>query len=561
VLQDQPAQNFVAQYNHVLGKNMVLDARIGSMWGVFPSRYQSEVAESDIALRDVQTNQRFNAAEIQSLNPNYRVQANGTLSYFLSNFGGGSHDLKGGLQLSWEKMEYERIRNGDILLEMRDGSPFQGQIANTPINSDHRLETWGGFVQDRWMIGRATINLGVRMDGTSGYLPSQASPAGTFVGERSFPQTDVYDYAFNIAPRIGVSYDLFGNGQTAVKAYYGRFYNQFGSEILETANRNALATLNVSWTDRDGDQQLDSGELGAIPTFGAGLFPAVDTDSKRPYSDEINAGIEHQLVPNLAVGVSYHRRQHRNGLGVVDRARPAEAYTPEARTYTDVDGATREITIYRLRPEFGTLRDRIITNVDVLRSNYDGVQFDVQKRMSNRWQLLAGLSLQKHKGFDHSGTFTNPDETRDFNNPNYLLNRDDGSVFIELPWTFTVSGSYVLPWWDITTSAKYTARDGDPLIRESVFSFANPTTSQPSERVRVAQRGEDRTETVTKFFDLRFSKRFQASRSNLEATVDLFNLLNANHVLGQVTTLGATWGRPNRILTPRIVRFGITARF
>ena len=561
VLQDQPAQNFVAQYNHVLGRSMVVDARIGSMWGTFPTRYQSEVGPNDIALRDVQTFQRFNAAEDQSLNPNYRVQANGTLSYFLPNFAGGSHDFKGGLQLSWEKMEYERIRNGDILLEMRTGVPFQGQIANTPINSDHRLETWGGFVQDRWMAGRATINLGLRFDGVNGYLPAQSSPAGTYVGERSFSKTDVFDYSFNIMPRLGISYDLFGNGKTALKAYYGRFYNQFGSEILEAANRNALATLNATWTDADNDRQLDPGELTNIPTFSAGLFPSVDPNSDRPYSDEINAGVEHQLVPNLAVGVSYHRRQHRNGLGVVDRARPADAYTPQLATYVDADGVTKEITIYKLRPEFGSLRDRVITNVDVLESDYDGVQFDVQKRMSNRWQMLAGLSLQNHKGFNHSGTFTNPDGTRDFNNPNYLLNRGDGSVFTELPWTFTLSGTYVLPWWDITTSAKYTARDGDPLVRENVFSFTNPTTSQPSETIRVAERGVDRTETVTKFLDVRFGKRFQVQRVNLEGTMDLFNLLNANHVLGQVTTLGSTFGRPNRILTPRIIRFGITARF
>src|SRR5262245_7236826 len=181
--------------------------------------------------------------------------------------------------------------------------------------------------------------------------------------------------------------------------------------------------------------------------------------------------------------------------------------------------------------------------------------------MSHRWQMLAGLSLQNHKGFDHSGTFTNPDGTRDFNNPNYLLNRGDGSVFTELPWTFTLSGTYILPWWDITTSAKYTARDGDPLIRENVFAFTNPTTSQPSETIRVQERGIDRTETVSKFLDLRFGKRFQVQRANLEGTIDLFNLLNANHVLGQVTTLGTTFGRPNRILTPRIIRFGITARF
>jgi Carboxypeptidase regulatory-like domain len=562
VLQDQPAQNFVVQHNQVLGRSLVVDARIGSMWGTFPSRYQADVTPSDIALRDTVRFTRVNAAEIQSLNPNYRVQANGTVSYFLPDVAGGNHDFKAGLQLSWEKMEYERIRNGDILLEMNDGVPFQGQIANTPINSDHRLETWGAFLQDRWTIGRATINVGVRMDGVSGYLPGQSSPAGTFVGERSFDRTDVYDYSFNLAPRIGVSYDLLGDGRTAVKAYYGRFYNQFGSEILETSNRNALATQNVVWSDSNGNLRLDAGELGAIPAFGAGLFPPVDPDSSRPYSDEFNIGVEHQLVTTVSVGISYHRRQHRNGLGIVDRARPISAYMPEDRTFTDFDGTTQPITIFKLRPEFGTLRDRIITNVDVLESNYDGVQFDFQKRLSNRWQMLAGLSIQNHQGFNHSGTFTSPDGGRDFNNPNYLLNRNDGSVFTELPWTFTLSGSYVLPWWDISTSAKYTARDGDPLTRTVQLSFTNPTLTQTSETVYVVQRGTDRTETVTQFLDLRFAKRFRVGPSaSVEGTIDLFNVLNANHVLLQTESLGSTWGRPTRILTPRIVRFGVTARF
>src|SRR5690606_18345129 len=120
---------------------------------------------------------------------------------------------------------------------------------------------------------------------------------------------------------------------------------------------------------------------------------------------------------------------------------------------------------------------------------------------------------------------------------------------------------YILPWWDITTSAKYTARDGDPLVRTQQFRFTNPTLTQTSETVNVVQRGTDRTETVSKFLDLRFSKRFQAGPGNLEATIDLFNLLNANHVLLQTTALGSSWSRPTRILTPRIIRFGVTARF
>jgi hypothetical protein len=124
-----------------------------------------------------------------------------------------------------------------------------------------------------------------------------------------------------------------------------------------------------------------------------------------------------------------------------------------------------------------------------------------------------------------------------------------------------VSGSYILPWYDIGLAAKYNARAGDPLSRSQVFSFTNPTTTQPSVTVRVARRGEDRTDTVNKFLDLRASKRFNIGPSSVEATIDLFNVLNANHVLLQNENLGATWGRPTRVLAPRIVRFGVTARF
>ena len=97
--------------------------------------------------------------------------------------------------------------------------------------------------------------------------------------------------------------------------------------------------------------------------------------------------------------------------------------------------------------------------------------------------------------------------------------------------------------------------------RPESVNFTTPTATQPSETIRVAQRGTDRTETVNQFLDIRFSKRASFGRTNFEGTVDIFNLLNANHVLEQNVALGSTFGRPSRILTPRIVRFGLTARF
>jgi hypothetical protein len=261
------------------------------------------------------------------------------------------------------------------------------------------------------------------------------------------------------------------------------------------------------------------------------------------------------LLRDLAVSAAYHRRQHRNGLGVLDVARPPAAYAAASRTYTDPFAGPQAITIYVLDPAYVNLRDRIITNVDRLRSDYDGLQIDVVKKMSNRWQLLAGLSLQSHDGFEHSGTFTN----FDFNNPNVSLGRSGSAIFTDLPWALTVSGSYQFP-WEVQLSAKYTTRAGEPLIRTQVFTGL--TATQVSETVRVVPRGTDRTETVDKFVDVRIGKRFGVQGAGRwEITVDVFNLLNANHVLLQTDAVGTTFARPTRILAPRIVRFGLTARF
>lgn len=557
ILQDQPAQNYVVQVSQVLGRSGVLDGRFGRMWGVFPSRYQGSVGASDIHLRDVNRNSWQNAADENNENPNHRYQANATLSWFADGLGAGSHDFKLGAQLSREMMRYDRNQNGDIWLEMQDGVPFRAQLANTPIQSDHRLETWAVFAQDRWSLGRATINAGVRLDGVRAYLPEQASPAGTWVGERRFPEREVFDFTLNVAPRLGLSYDLAGNGRTALKAYYGRFYNQFGSQIAEASNPNAIARLQVPWRDLNGNRLADAGELdlSGFTGFAAGLFPTVTADATRPYSDELNVGVDHQLLRDVAVSVSYHRRQHRDGLGIIDRARPSNRYTAETRTYADPQRGQQSIAVYNLDPALRTVRDRAITNVDVLESDYDGVQVSFHKRMSNRWQLLGGLTLQNHEGFAHSGTFTNPGNNNDFNNPNFRLNRGDSAVFTDLPWTFTLSGSYELP-YEVVVSGKYTARAGDPLTRT-----INVALNQGTDTIYVQPRGEERTDTVTKFVDIRFAKRFALGTRRLEGSIDVFNLLNANHVLLQTEVIGSAIGVPSRILAPRIIRFGLTARF
>ena len=67
---------------------------------------------------------------------------------------------------------------------------------------------------------------------------------------------------------------------------------------------------------------------------------------------------------------------------------------------------------------------------------------------------------------------------------------------------------------------------------------------------------------TNKFVDIRLAKRWSfGTRSRLEARFDLFNLLNANHSIWEVDTLGSRWKVPSRILAPRIIRFGVLFSF
>jgi hypothetical protein len=69
--------------------------------------------------------------------------------------------------------------------------------------------------------------------------------------------------------------------------------------------------------------------------------------------------------------------------------------------------------------------------------------------------------------------------------------------------------------------------------------------------------------------DFRFAKRFTVNRTRLNVTADLFNALNANAVLVQSNTYGATtgaqtgsaWLQPQAILPARIVKFGVQVTF
>ena len=170
--------------------------------------------------------------------------------------------------------------------------------------------------------------------------------------------------------------------------------------------------------------------------------------------------------------------------------------------------------------------------------------------MSDNWALLGGVTFGSHKGFEQSdGYYT----TIDANNPNTIENRDNASVFYDIPWILTLSGTYRFP-SDVMLSLNYRGRGGEPMNRTLRVSGL----VQGSETVRVVPRGTDRAESFTSFLNLRVSKRFSVGETAfIEPIGELFNIFNASTVQIYQQAIGGAYGSPTRLLAPITFRVGL----
>ena len=93
------------------------------------------------------------------------------MNYLPKSFLGGNHNLKAGYQFYWEQRRHGVAEHGqrDYLLTFDRVNGLSHQPAeittyNDPIISPVNKEMqYAGYVQDNWALGRATVNLGLRI--------------------------------------------------------------------------------------------------------------------------------------------------------------------------------------------------------------------------------------------------------------------------------------------------------------------------------------------------------------------------------------------------------------
>jgi carboxypeptidase family protein len=548
--QTNPAASTQIKYT-LARRKIVYDSTFGIMDGVTNYYYQPGTLDTDIRIEDTGRSEAFAAAERHEEAPNYRAQFDNVLSYTTSAWG-GDHLFKVGTQFAQMGMNDQFWVNGDMHILFNNGSANAVRLWNTPTAHNSRIRLFGIFAQDSWSHGKLTLNLGVRVDRSRGWMPAQSKPAGTFSTARELAETDVFD-AWRGVWRTGIVYDATGNGRTAIKASASRYAAQIGLNMVQRVHPFQRTSGTRPWSDANGDRLPQEGELGAFSGFPGQSSRYADANGPDwPYSDEFTAGIEHQLGGDVRVGATYYYRTNRLIIGSRNVLVPTSAYTEHSIAVPSAPaGPGGTIAFWNLQSAFNGLQDNVFNNEDVLDTTFNGVELTASKRMRDRWQLLAGATFGKNDG----GVLTG-----DLNDPNNALNFPEGIEGTDSAYAFRVSGSYVAP-YDVNISASFILNDGYPY--QSAYAVTRttfPALTRSSQTVRLTRRGDERLPDVA-MIDLRVSRTFRFNDRRITPMLEFFNLTNADTVVGYNANVGGSYLRPTEILSPRLLRLGISIDF
>lgn len=553
IRQIEPAWVMQGQWIATLSPTLLLDTRVGYMHLHFDSQRQPGVSGTTLSVADVGASTLVGAAQNYSLQRTGAVRVASSLSWFKSGWG-GSHNFKVGFDSSVDSLNNDIYVNQDINALFNNGAAYQVRAYNSPVSNKSIFHSYSIFAQDAWTIKRRlTLNLGVRFDHFRTFNPQQCSPT-TLTYSALFP-TRCYDQSIDLAnfnnavPRLSVAYDPTGNGQQVFRFGYNRFVLSQGTSLAQAVNANGSSYGTFNWTDLNNDKipQPNEWYTGATPiSITGGVVTTVDPNITRPYSDQINVGYQRTILRNVAVGASYYYRTTKNQIGRVNAAIPRNVYFQDpAHNYVNgLTGVT--VTPYNIPAAYRGRSAYVIQNVSLTDDNrYDGVEFTALKQFTSKWQVNAGLTLQKNRGTYGNGT------SDDFNDPNQDYNRGNGSIDTDARVVVKLAGTYVMP-YKISTSLNFQHTSGYALLPTQTITGLNV-----AESVKLAPSGDLRLGDVD-LVNIRLSRPTPiGDRMTLEPVCDLNNVLNTNATIAVTTTYGANFLRPGNVVNPFVARFAL----
>jgi hypothetical protein len=536
----------------------------------------------------------------------------------------GAHNMKVGYQGGFGNPS-QTYQNFTQVVQVRTLNGVPNQLTQTiSVGPDTKyirnLIPTNFYAQDQWTRGRLTLQGGVRYDSLISTYPDQkmGGPGWPFAPEEiSFPSRSTPGYEWkDILPRVGVAYDVFGTGKTALRFNIGRFV-----EAITASNNdldmNPLVRTPVNstrgWTDTDRDFVPDcdlmtrtaNGECGALdnqnlgkPIFSRSFDPNyVSGFGSRPYNWSMGFAVQHEVAPRVSATASFNRNWWGNWYVVDNRSTNLEDYTPfSIRAPQDSrlpGGGGHTISgLYNLVPAKVGLVDELAQNANNFgkqTENWQGLDLSVVARLQNGLTVQGGTSTGRRiaDGCDvrsklpELGTsptgVTNSSVTANVN----ALGGGVFSLAVNNPYCriaepyrtdFRGLATYLVPKIDVQVAATWASIPGESLRADYIATNAviaagpqplgRPLTGAATVSVNLippATLWGARRNNV----DLRVAKILRFGANRAQVGVDIYNLANAdtvtNYNFGFVP--GGSWLIPTQITPARYARISMQVDF
>lgn len=516
----------------------------------------------------------------------HKFQFRDDFSWHMAGLGGLGHDFKTGVNFINEPRLFITFNSGKGVLQYShlDNDP-NGPLSNVTLNDGDAsanipLKQYAWYIQDDWRLAPSlTVNVGLRYDYITGYQFDQsknpnfvrfqeAGRAGRLTGIKGLENfgKDPKNDTNNWQPRLGVAWDLRGNGTDVVRAGWGiymdmAYTNSNGLFAASDATGKGFGTvLNVD--DQSGIRNPDGtlyrigqpvsnivsqnqADTSSIPLFGQFVDPRLQL----PYTRQTAIGWSHQVSASTVFNVDFVRADGRDL-----NSRPRLNVRPVGQP-----SAPRVLAFTGLTPNALGTRPAISRG----KSEYTAAIFGLKRRMSSGVDFTATYTLAKAK----SNIGTAADELNSNNLQDATLLYDDPRVFGPTSRTdarhqgtlagiFQMKGFTVSPIFLFRSALPVSITEGIDLNRNSerndipakayAFDGLNGDGSAKVKEIGDCKtwncgRGAWRTQ-----LNLRVSRSFRLlGTARIEAIGEFFNLLNAKNPAGFVTTRLLGTGAPN----------------
>jgi hypothetical protein len=591
--------------------HLVIDAFFGHH--EYVATYNSQPASARIPSMTDLTTGFLNGPNIgQDRRPRKQNQLTWSMSYFPPGRFLGSHELKAGstYMFMWTGTNEPEGLHGNYQLVFQTvggvpGTPVQVRLFNYPITENRENLIDGGFYgQDTWRVGaRVTLNVGLRLDQFATSIPAQSKPADQFGppwvppvsgnsniytgAAQSFAAADTGSW-WALAPRVGVNWDMFGNGKTVLKGSFGKYNWTPGDDFAAPFNPNTTSVSTYRWSGANCTEALAlSGGCDYVPgtvdlnpngpafqsilggSNGATVKlsnSVLNPNLKEQYSLNYQLFLEREVGPGLSARVGYTYIQNQNAWLQIPSLIPFSAWNIPYAVYDGGPGvascfsttpgrcpaAGAPITVFDLDPAFkGAAFSQTMYVNRTVGDRYGTIEATVIKRPgSGKWNVLASYTTTKNHAFINGNNGNNaaaPIQT----SPNQLYFPLDTTW----AWQARVTGNYKLPLrFDISgTLNVYNGLRGQ---RTETYVLPNAGSITIPVEAYGATEGP-----IRDLLNLRLAWSLKGQHSSLRPNVEILNATNSAAPWNVTFTSGPRFGYYNNIDTPRIVRFGVIYEF